>query len=140
MNYLQGAPKKCTNIVLLEPRCTGSIISVWHHLGLESVFFGRFLLRLSRIKRPQVMSRVKFGPTQHSILVMILFYKCIFLGHPPQEILLYFHTENSRTHSLHSTGVRAVIFGLQKSIGQFEEKTERCSYSKIFVNIYLPQR
>ena len=104
------------------------------------VFFCRFLLRLCRIKRPQVMSRVKFGPTQHSILVMILFYKCIFLGHPPQEILLYFHTENSRTHSLHSTGVRAVIFGLQKSKGQFEEKTERCSYSKIFVNIYLPQR
>ena len=26
-------------------------------------FFGRFLLRLSRIKRPQVMSMVKFSPT-----------------------------------------------------------------------------
>ena len=27
------------------------------------VFFGRFLLRLSKIKRPQVMSMVKFSPT-----------------------------------------------------------------------------
>ena len=48
--------------MLLEPWCTGSITSGWHHLGLKSVF-GRFLLRLSRIKRPQVMSMVKFSST-----------------------------------------------------------------------------
>ena len=58
----QGVPKKGTNRMH------------WSH-GAQSqspvigktwawkVFFGRFLLRLSRIKRPQVMSMVKFGPT-----------------------------------------------------------------------------
>ena len=40
----RGCPKKYANRMLLEPWCTGSI---------TSVFFGRFLLRLSRIKRPK---------------------------------------------------------------------------------------
>ena len=46
--------------MLLGPWCTSPI----NHLGLEKVF-GCFLLRirLSRIKRPQVMSMVKFSPT-----------------------------------------------------------------------------
>ena len=30
--------KKCTNRMLLEPWCTGSTTSGWHHLTLESVF------------------------------------------------------------------------------------------------------
>ena len=30
--------KKCTNRMLLEPWCTGSTTSGWHHLSLESVF------------------------------------------------------------------------------------------------------
>ena len=42
-----------------------------------------------------------------------------------QGIILYFHTEISSTHSLHSTGGRAVIFGLQKSKGQFEGKNRK---------------
>ena len=45
MLTLQGIPKKCTNRMLLEPRCTGSITSGWHHLGLESVFFWSFLTK-----------------------------------------------------------------------------------------------
>ena len=49
--------------MLFKPWCTGWITSGCHHLGLESVFFGRFLLRLSRVNRPQVMSMVKFSPT-----------------------------------------------------------------------------
>ena len=44
-------------------------------------FFGRFLLRLSRLKRPQVMSMVKFSSTALN-LVMILFYKYIYFGTP----------------------------------------------------------
>ena len=55
-----------------------------------------------------------------------------------QGILLYFHTEISRIHSLHSTGGRTVIFGLQKSNNL--QRTERCSECKVFVNISLPQR
>ena len=35
--------------------------SYWFHLYV--LLQGRFLLRLSRIKRPQVMSMVRFGPT-----------------------------------------------------------------------------
>ena len=35
---IQGVPKKCTNRMLLEPWCTGSTTSGWHHLTLESVF------------------------------------------------------------------------------------------------------
>ena len=48
--------------------------------GLESVFFGRFLLGLSRIKHPQVMSMVKFGPRALNFgydFVLLV----IFLGH-----------------------------------------------------------
>ena len=79
---IQGVPKKCTNRMLLEPRCTGSITSGWHHLSLESVFC-RFLLRLSRIKPPQVMSMAKFGPTAlHFGYDFVLLMH--FLGHPVQ--------------------------------------------------------
>ena len=60
--------------MLLEPRYTGSITSGWHHLGLESVFFGRFLLRLSRIKRPRVMSMVKFGPIALNFVLLVHFF------------------------------------------------------------------
>ena len=45
------------------------------------VFFGRFLLRLSRIKRPQVMSMVKFSPIALNFgydFVLLVH----FLGHP----------------------------------------------------------
>ena len=54
---VQGVPKKGTNRMLLEPRCTGSITRSRHPLGLENVFL------LSRIKRSQDISMGKFGPT-----------------------------------------------------------------------------
>ena len=51
-------------------------------LGLESVFC-RFLLRLSRIKPPQVISMAKFGPTAlHFGYDFVLLMH--FLGHPVQ--------------------------------------------------------
>ena len=43
--------------------CRGPITSGWHNLGLESSFFGRFLLRLNRIKCPKVLSMLKFCQT-----------------------------------------------------------------------------
>ena len=46
---------------LLEPQCIGSTTICRHPLCLE--IFGHFSLRLSMIKRPQVMSMIKFGPT-----------------------------------------------------------------------------
>ena len=51
-----------------------------HHLPAPLVsgdwFFGRFLLRLSRIKRPQVMSMVKFSP-----IALNLGYDFVLLVH-----------------------------------------------------------
>ena len=45
------------------------------------VFFGRFFLRLSKIKRPQVMSMVKFRPIAlnfgYDFVLLVLFF-----GHP----------------------------------------------------------
>ena len=58
-----GCPKKGTNRMLLDPRCTGSITSSKHPLGLNLFFFSRFLLRLSWIKRSQDILMGKFGPT-----------------------------------------------------------------------------
>ena len=66
--WYRVSQKTCTNRMLLEQLCTGSIT------GLESVF-GRILLRLSRIKRPQVISMVNFHSTH---FFMILFYQYIF--------------------------------------------------------------
>ena len=52
------------------------------------VFFGRFLLRLSKIKRPQVMSMVKFSPT-----ALIFGYDFVplvnFLGFPVYQGLFF---------------------------------------------------
>ena len=49
--------------------------------GPAKCLFGRFLLTLSRIKRPQVMFMVKFSPT-----ALNFGYDCVllvhFLGHP----------------------------------------------------------
>ena len=64
---ITGCPKKVTNRMLLEPWCSGSTTGGWHPVGLESVVLCRFLLRLSRIKRSQVMSMVKFSPIRHGI-------------------------------------------------------------------------
>ena len=36
--WYTGCPKKCSNRMLLEPWCTGSIVRGWHHLGLKSIF------------------------------------------------------------------------------------------------------
>ena len=57
---VQGVPKKGTNRMLLEPRCTSSITSSRHPLEM---FFARFLLRLSRLKRSQDILMGQFGPT-----------------------------------------------------------------------------
>ena len=58
--------------------CTGSITSGsgWHHLGL---------LRLNRIKRPQVMFMVKFSPTALNfgydfVLLVHLFWDILYVG------------------------------------------------------------
>ena len=69
----KGCSNKVTNrMLLLEPRCTRLIISSWHPLLLvistrlsitRKCFFGHFLLRLSGIKRFQVMFKGTFGPT-----------------------------------------------------------------------------
>ena len=55
--------------MLMEPRCTYSIISSRYPSQPDldkgvtgNYFFGRSLLKLSRIKRSQVMSMGKFGP------------------------------------------------------------------------------
>ena len=48
--------------MLLDPRCKGAITNSWHHC-VWKLFFGLFLLRLSWIKRPQVMSMVNCSPT-----------------------------------------------------------------------------
>ena len=57
-----------------------------HHLPAPLVsgdwFFGRFLLRLSRIKRPQVMSMVKFSP-----IALNFRYDFVLLVHFWGEIL-----------------------------------------------------
>ena len=66
--------------MLLEPPCTGSITSGWHHLVLES-FFLVVYYRLGRIKRSQVMSMEKFSPTALNFgydFVLLAH----FLGHP----------------------------------------------------------
>ena len=56
-----------------------------------------------------------------------------------QGILLYFHTEISRIHSLHSTGGRTVIFGLQKSNGQFA-KNRKMQWMQSFCEyIFAPE-
>ena len=57
-------PKKVTFRMLLESRCICSFTSSRHTLCLEIVFFGRFLLRLSRIKCSQVISMGKVGHTE----------------------------------------------------------------------------
>ena len=63
-----GCPKKSYIQKLLDPECTRSITSSRHPSQPDldepvsgNYFFGRFLLRLSRIKRFQVMPRGKFG-------------------------------------------------------------------------------
>ena len=60
-----------------------------HHLPAPLVsgewFFGRFLLRLSKIKRPQVMSMVKFSPiTLNFRYDFVLFV--IFFGTPCKSL------------------------------------------------------
>ena len=64
-----GCSKKSFFQKLLEPECTLSITSSWHPSQPDldkpvsgKYFFGHFLLRLSRIKRFQVMPMAKFGP------------------------------------------------------------------------------
>ena len=76
--------KKCTNSMLLVLWRTGSITSGWYHLGLRSVFWCFFLLRLSRIKSTQAMSIVKFSPTALNFCYdfVLLVH---FLGHPVYE-------------------------------------------------------
>ena len=47
--------------MLLEPWCTGSITSGWHHLGLQKVFLVIFA-KTRKDKSSQVMSMAKFSP------------------------------------------------------------------------------
>ena len=51
---LQGVPKKGFNRTLLEPRCTGSITSSRHPLGMENVFCSFFTK--GRVRPPNRMS------------------------------------------------------------------------------------
>ena len=76
-----GCAKKSTNRMLLEPRCTSSITSSRHPLEM---FFARFLLRLSRIKRSQDILMGQFGPT--ALNFCYYFYLLVlFLGHPVDD-------------------------------------------------------
>ena len=62
-----------------------------HHLPAPLVsgdcFFGHFLIRLSRIKRPQIMSMIKFSP-----IALNFGYDFVlsihFLGHPVDENII----------------------------------------------------
>ena len=77
-----GCAKKSTNRMLLEPRCTISITSSRHPLEM---FFARFLLRLSRIKRSQDILMGQFSPT--ALNFCYYFYLLVlFLGHPVDDI------------------------------------------------------
>ena len=69
-----------------------------HHLLAPLVsgdwFFGRFLLRLSRIKRPQSMSTVKFSPTTlnfgYDFVLLVHFFgtSCTFYIDTPNTFFL----------------------------------------------------
>ena len=70
MSYIQGA--------------AGATVHWLNHewlapLGPGKCFFGRFLLRLSRIKRPQVMFMVKLSPTAFKFDIAPLVQ---YLGNP----------------------------------------------------------
>ena len=74
--------EKVTLIMLLEPW-------FWFNhqkpalLGPGKCFFGRFLLRLSRSKHSQVMSKGKFGSTSiKQCCLGFVSFSCFFLGHP----------------------------------------------------------
>ena len=58
--------RMCPEKTHLQNAAGATVHWLHHHLPAPLVsgdwFFGRFLLRLSRIKRPQVMSMVKFSP------------------------------------------------------------------------------
>ena len=78
---VQGVPKKTH----FQNAAGATVHWLNHHLPAPLVsgdwFFGRFLLRLSRIKRPQVMSMVKFSPIALNFgcdFVLLV----LFLGHP----------------------------------------------------------
>ena len=82
-----------------------SITRSWHHLDLGIVYlvFVCFLLRLSRIKRPQVTSMVKFSPTalnfgydfvlsRHFLAHPVCFPCLVLLCHVPifSKLYIYF--------------------------------------------------
>ena len=78
---IRGVQKKVANRMLLEPRCTSSITSSRHPLEM---FFARFLLRLSRIKRSQDILMGQFSPT--ALNFCYYFYLLVlFLGHPVDD-------------------------------------------------------
>ena len=58
----------------LNHQCTAVVGTIW----TWKVFFGRFFLRLSRIKRSQVMWMVKFSPTAlnfgYDFLLLVHFF------------------------------------------------------------------
>ena len=71
--WLQGVPKKVTYRMLLEPQFTRSI-TISRHLHqlnlaepVSGIFFGRFLLTLSRMKPPKTWPRENMA-MQHSML------------------------------------------------------------------------
>ena len=80
-------------MVLLEPGAHFALHRLNHQwlapLGPGKCFFGRFLLRLGRIKSSQVMSMVKFGPEAlnfgYDFVILVHFfgtpcmYICVFL-------------------------------------------------------------
>ena len=83
---VQGVPKK----TLLQNAAGATVHWLNHHLPApyvsENWFFGRFLLRLSRINLPQVMSIVKFSPIALNfgydfvLLVHFLGTPCIYIN------------------------------------------------------------
>ena len=69
-----------------------------NYLVSGNQFFGRFLLRLSLTKP----SQVKNLAPQHLILVMILFYLYIFLGHPVYVDVMISILNGMLSHALRS--------------------------------------
>ena len=68
--------------MLLEPRCTGSITSSRHPLGLE-MFFKLFLTKTKQDQAHPSHVQGKFGPTALNFFYNF-FVMVTFLGHPVQ--------------------------------------------------------
>ena len=108
-----------------------------HHLPAPLVFgdwfFGRFLLRLSRIKGPQVMSMVKFSPIalnfSYDIVLLVHFFvtPCTYLPFRPtlNSWKTHLKVHQPAKENLQANGVLTVSFRQQTN---FEEWFHHCNF------------